>query len=337
MYPNTNLQPGQSGNEVKKLQDFLVSKGLMTPEQVATGPGIYGPQTTAAVRKFQEQSGVDNTSGPGYWGPKTISAASGAGNSNSNPNGKTDPDQPLTDEEYDAGAKNNPLVSNHLNSGMTLEQIQNAVLSGDFSGMTDQYGQPFLPEDIQEARNAAEEDNAAYYDALKERETADAESALAKKQGEYQDYLINSGEEFKVDRSQMNANAVNRGVLFSGGNAQRQANLKTSYERDAASKLRDYTAGVGDIARDYQYNYGKDAAKGLSNYYQAGQNTYGLNSARGTVGSGGLSRIYNPRDYNLGGGRRIGERETDINQDVSSRLWNRGNKLLASGYNNQYK
>jgi len=76
MYPTVSLQPGSSNSvEVKKLQDFLLSQGLLTAAQIATGPGIYGPLTTAAVKAYQEKMGVDNKSGPGYWGPLTIAKA----------------------------------------------------------------------------------------------------------------------------------------------------------------------------------------------------------------------------------------------------------------------
>lgn len=74
--PTVNLQPGAQGPEVKQLQDWLVSQGYMTPEQVATGPGIYGPQTTAALAKWQMDHGVDNSSGVGFYGPRTMSAIS---------------------------------------------------------------------------------------------------------------------------------------------------------------------------------------------------------------------------------------------------------------------
>lgn len=78
-YPSANLQPGATGSEVKKLQDYLVSQGLMTREQVNTGYGTYGPQTTAAVKALQEKLGVDNSTGVGYFGPKTIAAIQGQG------------------------------------------------------------------------------------------------------------------------------------------------------------------------------------------------------------------------------------------------------------------
>ena len=75
--PTKSLQPGSTDTQaVKQLQDYLVSQGVMTQAKASTGYGTYGPQTTAAVKKLQENLGVDNSSGPGYWGPKTISATS---------------------------------------------------------------------------------------------------------------------------------------------------------------------------------------------------------------------------------------------------------------------
>ena len=72
--PAGNLQPGQTGDQVKALQDYLVANGYMTQDQVNTGYGIYGPQTTRAVAALQAKLGVDNSSGPGYWGPLTQAA-----------------------------------------------------------------------------------------------------------------------------------------------------------------------------------------------------------------------------------------------------------------------
>ena len=283
MYPNTNLQPGQSGPEVKKLQDFLVSKGLMNPADLANGgAGIYGPKTTAAVSKFQQQNGVDNTSGPGYWGPKTISAASGAGASNNNPTNNNDvipptgdltPAQvsalqrklgvPVTgiydsatrDAEHSANTRtgvssyaSDPDMASILEQNGGIDSLLEAIKTGDYSRIKGVSGQPIDSKAFEaEYQNQMDTLNPAFEEE-KAKNKADTESSLAKKQGAYQDYLISSGEEFKQDRSQMNTSAINRGVLFSGGNAQKQANLKATYERDAASKLRDYTSGVGDLS-----------------------------------------------------------------------------------------
>jgi peptidoglycan hydrolase-like protein with peptidoglycan-binding domain len=70
--PTQNLQPGDSGTAVKQLQDYLVSQGYMSAEQVATGPGTYGPQTTAAVAAWQKANNLDTGGYPGYFGPRSI-------------------------------------------------------------------------------------------------------------------------------------------------------------------------------------------------------------------------------------------------------------------------
>lgn len=77
-YPSTVLQPGSTDTaSVTALQNFLVLNGFMTQAQMNTGPGIYGPATTAAVAALQSKLGVDNTGAVGYFGPKTIAAING--------------------------------------------------------------------------------------------------------------------------------------------------------------------------------------------------------------------------------------------------------------------
>jgi hypothetical protein len=330
-YPTTSLQPGSQGAAVKQLQDYLVSQGLMTQAQVNTGYGIYGPQTTAAVKVLQQRLGVDNSSGPGYWGPKTLAAVQGGGQS-----GKTDPNQPYSDSEYENRLNQHPKVVESVNAGNTIAQIEAAAISGDFSGLKNQYGQPFSVEEQTKALAQGMEDNRLYYETQQAKEKADAESALAQRQANYQDSLIKSGEDFQADRAELNQRAVNQGVLFSGSNAQKQAKLKTAYERDQASKLAAYGRDVGNVARDYQYNYGNNAAGGLSQFYNAGGNTFGLESAKGTVGSSGLSSVYNPNQYDFGAGTVMGQRSSLAKQFAARKLGNQGNKLLATSYNNQF-
>ena len=380
MYPNVKLQPGQRGPEVEKLQNFLMSQGFLTEEQIDTGPGIYGPQTTNAVKRWQEINGVENTSGPGYWGPQSIGVASGevvqpistisnqpttiaepatssifagglapddpsnqfntqTGQPNPNWTGnagtRTDPNQPLTNEEYDAGADANPKVKEATEGGSTLEEILAAVESGDFSGLKDSTGQPFSAEDQQKALADAESDNKLYYEALQSKETADAESAMAKQKADYQDYLITSGQQFEADKSKSDQSSADRGVLFSGGRVQKERNMERAYSQDQASALADTSRNIGNTARDFQYKYGNDAANNLSSNYNLGGNSYNASRATGGVSSNGLSSIYNPSQYNYQGTRNT-ERSANSNQRAAGYLWNKGNKLLSSSYNNQY-
>lgn len=56
--PQVSLGRGSRGPSVKTLQDALVKLGHMSAAQVRTGPGIYGPQTQAAVAEFQRTNGL---------------------------------------------------------------------------------------------------------------------------------------------------------------------------------------------------------------------------------------------------------------------------------------
>jgi len=328
MYPTTNLQPGQRGPQVEKLQRFLMSQGFLTQAQIDTGPGIYGPQTTRAVESWQNKNGVNNSSGPGYWGPQSIGVASGT-NSSSNK------DQPYSDDEYTQALNNNSIIQNSVSKGNTAEDLAYAAETGDFSGIRDEFGQPFSQEQQQKALAESVEDNKLYYEALKSKETADTESALAQKKADYQDYLVNSGQNFEADKAQSDKTASDKGVLFSGGRVQKERNLERAYNQDQASKLASTGRSIGNTARDYQYKYGGDAANDLSQYYKLGSNTFNASKATGGVGSGSLSKAYNPRDYDYQGTTNVNQL-ANAQQRAASKLWNKGNKLLASGYNNQY-
>ncbi len=69
--PQNDLQRGMEGAEVEQLQTALVDLGYMTQEQMNTGPGIFGPQTEASLKRFQGEHGVPST---GYYGPLTREA-----------------------------------------------------------------------------------------------------------------------------------------------------------------------------------------------------------------------------------------------------------------------
>jgi LysM repeat protein len=69
--PSQDLKRGMTGEAVKQLQSTLVKLGCMTSSQMATGPGVFGPMTEAALKKFQSSHGVPST---GYYGPMTRAA-----------------------------------------------------------------------------------------------------------------------------------------------------------------------------------------------------------------------------------------------------------------------
>ncbi len=81
-YLTSNLKFGQTGDDIKKLQQFLNSHGVILAETGAGSPGnettIFGSLTRAAVAAFQEKYSSDIlvpaglTSGSGFAGPMTL-------------------------------------------------------------------------------------------------------------------------------------------------------------------------------------------------------------------------------------------------------------------------
>ncbi|NTX50654.1 N-acetylmuramoyl-L-alanine amidase [Myxococcus sp. CA039A] len=69
--PPAGLRKGDSGPKVKQLQDALLKLGYLTKAQVNTGPGTFGAQTEAAVKKFQGDKKLPTT---GYYGEQTQAA-----------------------------------------------------------------------------------------------------------------------------------------------------------------------------------------------------------------------------------------------------------------------
>ncbi|HEX8351693.1 MAG TPA: peptidoglycan-binding protein [Pyrinomonadaceae bacterium] len=62
---------GARGEVVARLQRRLVELNYLTPQQVTTGPGVFGRQTEAALKQFQAEHGIRQT---GALGPTTYSA-----------------------------------------------------------------------------------------------------------------------------------------------------------------------------------------------------------------------------------------------------------------------
>lgn len=238
-------------------------------------------------------------------------------------------------EQYFGEVAKNPMIAELLKAGNSVADVVSALQTGNLSTINNVDGQPFSAEDQQAAQEEAMEDNRLYYEQLKEKETADAEASLAKQQADYQDYLISSGAQFETDKATADQKAADSGVLFSGARVQKEKNLKNAYDQNQNYVKNNVANNIGSLANEYQYKYGADAAKGLSSYYNLGGNTYNSSTARGGVGSSGLSNMYSPENYSYGGTREA-ERTSNAQQRAADYLKNKGNKLLGTSYTNQF-
>lgn len=304
------LAPTNTTAQVKALQDQLVSLGYMTRAEVDTGYGIYGPKTTAAVAALTANGGK--------------------------PNPNRQKTQAEIDAEYKASVAAHPVIQELTKGGSTVDEILNGLQTGDISGLRTSTGQPFSAQDQADALAKATEDNRAFYEAQQQNDTVAAQNTLAQKQADYQDWLISQGEKFQTDKTTLDQNAADTGMLFSSGRNQKEQKLQNAYNQAQSSQLATLGRDVTGTANDFQYKYGANATNGLSQYYNAGGNTYNAGVSTGGVGSNGLSSLYNPGAYNFGAGTVAGQQDAANKQRAAGYLWNKGNKLLSTGYNNQY-
>lgn len=239
---------------------------------------------------------------------------------------------PIDQEYYDALVRN-PLIKNLVDQGATPHQIVTAVNTGDFSVFPPTIKAAFTPEQEQAAREAALKDDQAYFDMIREKDKADAEAKLASNQANYQDYLIQAGQQFETDKASLDQQSADRGVLFSGARAQKQRNLKQAYEQNDATNRRKTGENIASIAQPYQYAHGNEAASALGDYYKLGSNAYNPNKALSNVGSGGISNLYNPDKYKNFYGTTNTYQQALAAQGGARKLENEANKMMGSGYN----
>lgn len=295
--------------------------------------------TYAERAKLAAQYGIQNYQGTASQNTQLLNTLRNAGGIQQtvvpSAGGQAVETQESVDRLYAEAAANNPVIKELAKGGSTVEEIIQGLSTGNLAGIYDWNGQPFSAEAQQEALTKAAEDNRLYYEALQAKETAEAEEKLARDQAEYQNYLLNSGQSFEADKAKSDQSAANQGVLFSGSRVQKERNLARAYEQDQAYNRNKIGSSMASTARDFQYKYGNDAAGSLNKYYNLGGNTFNPNVATGGVGSSSLSSIYNPSKFNFQGSQNTA-RAADANTRAAGYLWNKGNKLLQTGYKNQY-
>lgn len=316
-----------SKEQIKELQRYLNEMGYTNVKV----DGIYGPITQSAYEDLLG-GGIPKSSGnptldlqremnangykleeDGIWGPKTKAAYT---------------------DYLTKSVSSNPDLQEIMATN-SPERIAAAYLNNDWTGVVDSMGMPFSQEQQEEAFRKGEKDVAPYYKEMGDYEKQNVEDILRQKQLDYQAFLDKQKASFEEEKATQDKTAADSGVLFSGGRYQKLKNLKDTYQ-----KAEDYErASTGNIisgtARDYQYKYGDKAAGKLSNYYKIGGNVYNPDVATGGVTSSSLSRVYNPSSSSFTG-TKVSEQKSEAQKRAAGLLWNKGNKLVPSGYGNKY-
>lgn len=262
--PSTNLQPGQSSPDVKQLQDYLVSKGLMTAQQVATGPGIFGPQTQAAVAKLQQQLGVNTGGNDGYYGPLTRQAIQGSTEAQTQQNQQqsTGLDQTAidglkqtfgwTDEQIQQQYKENPT------------EISQWAMVGEYLKKQADLGVATQAANAQAITDAFEKASndpliAQKYKELSEFDHQTFQQALNNYQANANTEATNNQMQFENDRKQLAEAAAAKGQAYSGFRNQAQEQLGKTEGGIVESSRRTLQNNLNNLTSSFEQKYGTAA------------------------------------------------------------------------------
>jgi len=209
--PTTNLTYGQSGAEVTKLQNFLISQGH--PIQ-AGATGYFGDQTKASLLAWQQKNGVGGPTADlgSNWGPLSIAKAnvvSSGGGSTSGTGGGT------TNADLDAILANPNLTADMK---AAIQAIYDAVESNDADTASR----------IQVAMKAASEFSDPYFKAQIRLATDSLQRGLTGKEGD----LAFAESEKKAALDELRTSTSASKDLLSFEHQQELKNLATKYETD---------------------------------------------------------------------------------------------------------
>lgn len=221
-FPTTYLQPGQTGDDVKKLQDYLVNIGYMTQDQVNTGYGIYGPKTTAAVTKLQQDLGVDNSTGPGFFGPRTITALQGKQSSPISAGTNAPGQIPSNTTGYDTG---NPELNG------ILAELQKSLDKTLSAGQVVNPNIELNPAQIQGFLDQASREISPYYASQINSIKDDLSKNIQNLQKQYDIQKQSSEAQFKQNLAGQRESAAGAGLTFSGVRGQQEEALQGSQQR----------------------------------------------------------------------------------------------------------
>lgn len=310
--PNTsvlnlgNLGPGSTGANVQALQQWLVQNGYMTQAQMNTGPGIYGPQTKAAVASWQSSAGIDTQGNPGYFGPisqqylsqnpNTGNYSNGVYTAGSNSGGSSSTAQSGSTDTSGITPTGNPQLDAILTS------LQGLIASGKASippglQITPALAQQFVAWAHQVVDPQTQQ--------LINSEITNINSSLSNQQAQYEAQKGQTIQDFGANLAAQDNSAGTSGTAFSGLHNNQDQNLVNSTNRSLASLGAGAAYNIGQSARDAASQVGTSNAGNIllpsltqGSVSQTGGN---LSGGQGRGGSGNaLDFSYNPSIYTAG-------------------------------------
>lgn len=278
--PTTNLQPGSTGPAVTQLQQYLLSKGLLTQADINTGPGIYGPKTTAAVQKLQQQLGVDNSSGVGYWGPRTIQAIqsqSGTSTGNGSSTTTSSNSAPSVPDLYASLVSSNPFLSDQLNDPTKKAQFD--ALPDDLKGIYLQTASSLgkavesgkvvnpniqlTPADNQKLLDQATSELDPYYQEQLGFLKSDFQTSIGRLMQDYNTGVGRAQDTFKQTLDTNSENAAENGTTYSSTRNQQEGRTVQLQNNALNDALTSAQRNAQDAETNYERTAGSDAVRSL--------------------------------------------------------------------------
>lgn len=309
-----------NSEQVKQLQIQLNNKGANLKVDGILGPKTIsamnqfsapttGGMTTAQINQLQTSLGIPVT---GVLDATTTTAMNKA---------------------VASSLASNPEAA-HLVAQNSPDAIINAYATGDWSTVNDITGKPFSVQQQQNAVAKATEALTPGFQAADAFNKANVESSLGATQDNYNNFLKSEARDFSTQKQTLDKNAADNGVLFAGSRIQKQNNLQNIFDERLRQQQAQTGQNIGNTARQYQYQYGNDAAQGLSKYYNLPGQKYNAGVASGTTTPSNLSSIYNTGNYNFQGTVPVSN-QTAIQTRAAGLLANKANKLVPYGYKTQ--
>lgn len=281
-----NLGPGSKGEQVKTLQNWLISQGF---DISAGATGYYGDQTKAAVAAWQQKAGFDTGGNPGYFGPRSIAylaqtqtsdtgGGTGTGGTGTGAGGTTGTDGSgagaggstldqssvdglkflfgWTDEQVRDYAQSNPSEAKHW--AMTGEYLKK---QSDANGASTEA----TAQAIQDAYVRASQDPliAGKYADIQSVDKANFANNLASLQSSADVTANTQKMQFEQDYKNLAENAAASGQAYSGFREQAKGKLGQQQSGVITSTRQGFKDNLTNLVTNLQAKYGSDQFSSL--------------------------------------------------------------------------
>lgn len=257
-----NLDQGMNGADVTALQKALIAAGYSIPDGAT---GYYGPQTKAAVAKWQQDSGIDNSTGPGSFGPRSKAFLTNGSTSTPSTTVTNQPSTPAGASPSDDTALRALGLSDDTIS--QLSPAQKAMFAATGAAIQAQYSagrtvpNTLSADDLDRIFTEAQNDPGIsdYYKEQLRIGGTDLTKAIAFLQGDYSQFQRENAQKFALDNKNLSEAEAAAGTAYSGFRGQAKKQLSDANSGIIESTKRTLGRNLESMGSAFEKTYGSDA------------------------------------------------------------------------------